>query len=245
MPRVICVGVLLVCCVTSCLAHDSEPINTEFASPLERGAGNVNFAAQYLRNGGGYDAAGVELEYGFAPRMQFSAGLPLTHFAGSAGRGNLEFAARFLVAGKNSARYAVSINPLLELPTHAGRFGDDGYRAGGAVHLDTHPSERFWTHTNLGYTTPVAGFAFKDKTFFYRVAGMYELTERVQPVLELLGEHDYASGAGLLAIEPEIILGASHHWEIKAGVPVGLTRATPAVGAQFEITWKFGHVGRQ
>jgi len=63
-------------------------------------------------------------------------------------------------------------------------------------------------------------------------------------VLELLGQHDFNSGETLLAIEPEGILKAGERWELKAGIPIGLTASTPDVGVQLQVTWKFGE-GRQ
>ena len=50
---------------------------------------------------------------------------------------------------------------------------------------------------------------------------------------------------GPLAGVPEVIFMPSYHWELKAGMPLGVTRATPDVGFQFQLTWKFGHEGRQ
>jgi hypothetical protein len=37
-----------------------------------------------------------------------------------------------------------------------------------------------------------------------------------------------------------VIFAAGHHWEIRTSVPVGLTQETPDIGAEFQLTWKFG-----
>ena len=74
---------------------------------------------------------------------------------------------------------------------------------------------------------------------------MFHATPRWQPVLELVGEHGFHDGYTRLAVVPELIFSPNHHWELKAGVPLGATRATPDVGFQFQLTWKFGREGRQ
>ena len=40
--------------------------------------------------------------------------------------------------------------------------------------------------------------------------------------------------------QPEGIWKAGARWELKAGIPVGLTASTPDVGVQVQVTWKFG-----
>ena len=126
------------------------------------------------------------------------------------------------------------------------RVAERAYEVGAAIHIDTHLLRRLWTHANLGYETPVARFEEKKKTFFYRFAAMYHASKLVQPVLEMVGEREFHAGVTRLAIVPEVILAPNHRWEIKAGVPLGATRATPDVGLQLQVTLKFGkHDARQ
>lgn len=225
-------------------AHDSEPINTEFAAPFALRAGNVQFGFQYFRDGGNYDAVPLTFEYGFAPRMQFSIDAPLSRLDTATNTyvrpGNIELGYRYLVAGANECKFALSINPVLTAPSGDKRVSDSAWEGGLFVHLDTHLSEQWWTHTNVGYETPFANFEAKTKDLVYRFAAMYEAHERVQPVLELIGDHEYLTGTSRTAIVPELIFAPSHHWELKAGVPLGLTHDTPHVGLQIQVTWKFG-----
>lgn len=229
---------------TPAAAHDSEPINTEFAAPFALKSGSVQIAFQYFRGGESYDAVPLEFEYGFAPRMQFSVGLPMTRRDAPGATwirpGNLELGYRYLLAGANERRFALSVNPHVVLPTGDKRAADRAWELGAALHLDTHLAPRFWTHTNLGYETPVAHFAEKEKNFVYKFAAMYELSHRFQPVLELVGMYDFHRHQRRMAVVPELIFAPSHHWEIKTGVPLGATQATPDVGVQFQLTWKFG-----
>ena len=225
-------------------AHDSEPINTEFAAPFARHAGNLQFGFQYLRDGMTYDAVPLDFEYGFASRMQFSISVPLTRLDDSGKTyirpGNIEFGYRYLVAGGNDRKFALSLNPELEVPSGDKRVAERAWDGGLFLHLDTHLIEKVWTHTNVGYATPFAGFEEKAKDFVYKFAVMYEAHERFQPVLELIGDHDYNSHISRFAVVPELIFAPNHRWEIKAGVPLGTTRETPDVGFQLQVAWKFG-----
>ena len=245
-----CCAIAILFCCAEAFAHDSEPINTEFAAPFARGSGNIQFGAQYFRGEESYDAVPIEFEWGFAHRMQFSLSAPLTR-KDAAGRtdirpGNVEVAYRYLLAGGGHRRFAVSLNPEITLPVGDKRVAERAFEVGGAVHVDFHPARRLWTHLNLGYETPVARFEEKEKIFFYRFAAMYHASKFVQPVLEVVGEREFTEGVTRLAVVPEVILSPNHRWEIKAGVPLGATGASPDVGLQVQITWKFGkHDARQ
>lgn len=230
------------------LAHDSEPINTEFAAPFALRAGNIQFGYQYLRGDKAYTTIPVTLEYGFYRRMQFSVTMPIDRHDEPGQTlvrpGNIEVGYRFLLAGGSGRWFALSINPEASLPTGDKRVTERAYGLGAALHLDTHPFSRLWTHTNLGYETPVAHFDEKEKNFLYKFAAMYEASEQVRPVVELIGEHDFHSSQTRSAVVPEIIYAPNHRWEIKAGVPLGVTAETPDIGVQLQVTWKFG-AGRQ
>jgi hypothetical protein len=41
-------------------------------------------------------------------------------------------------------------------------------------------------------------------------------------------------------IQPELILFLSSHWEVKAGVPLGVTSTAPRAGFKFQVAWIFG-----
>jgi hypothetical protein len=230
-------------------AHDSEPINTEFASPLARRTANLNFDLQHFRGNPSEGLAGVDFEYGIANRMQFSANWALLRASQGnrsvVGAGNLELAYRYLIAGSNERPFAISINPEIELPTGNPGVAERAYTLGASLHVDAHRGDKFWLHSNLGYQTPVAGFETKENNFTYAVAGMYELTEKWHPVIELFGQHDFNSSTTMISVAPEIIYSMGEHWELKAAVPLGASSATPSVGVQFRATWKIGGAGRQ
>lgn len=231
-------------------AHDSEPINTEFASPLARGTANLNFDFQHLRHASEEAFAGADLEYGLAHGMQFSLGFPaMRRVVGPGqsvvGAGNMSLGFRYLVAGGNEKSFAVSINPEAEFPTGNPGATDPAYTAGAAVHVDAHRGDRLWLHSNLGYETTVASFDEKEKNFNFAIAGMYELTEKWHSVVELFGSHDFNAGLTELSVAPEMIYSLGKRWEIKAAVPLGASSSTPTVGVQVRVTWKLGHSMRQ
>jgi hypothetical protein len=235
--------------VVTGVAHDSEPINTNFASPFARGAGNLQWRFQGFRSLPLYDLVPVELEYGFAARQQFSVGIPLVRSDSGSQTyyrvGNLEVEYRFLIAGDNRRRFALSLNPGAELPTGDKRVAESSWTVGGTANLDTHLADKWWTHSNIGYFTQVAHISEREKTVVYNNAIMYELSEKVRPVVEVIGSTDIASHQTTISIAPEAIFAPNHHWEIKAAVPIGVTKAASPVGVQVAVVWKFGEHGRQ
>ncbi len=64
--------------------------------------------------------------------------------------GNIEVAYRLLIAGSNRQKFAVSINPEIELPTGDKRVAERSWTAGGTVNIGTHLARKWWTHTNAG-----------------------------------------------------------------------------------------------
>src|SRR5262249_49047980 len=152
---------------------------------------------------------------------------------------------RYLVAGGNKRPFAVSINPEAELPTGNASISERAYTAGASVHVDAHRGEKLWMHSNLGYQTAVADFEQKSKDFNFPVSGMYDLTDKWCPVVELFGHHDFTGAVTEMSVAPEVIYSLAEHWELKLAVPIGTTSATPNIGVQFRVTWKIGRPGRQ
>ena len=242
-----CAVVLL--CAGVIFAHDSEPINTEFAAPFARGAGNVQLKFQHFKEAESYDLLPFEFEYGFASRQQFAIEFPLTRRVDQDQShirpGNIGLSYRYLLAGDNARKFSLSINPELELPTGDKRVAERSVDAGLFVHLDTNLAKRFWTHTNVGYETQVARIDEREKNLVYKFAAMYEARHWIQSVIELIGSHDLAAHTTEMAIVPEVIFVPDHPWEMKFGLPVGLTKSTPDIGIQLQLTWKFGKNQRE
>jgi hypothetical protein len=229
-------------------AHDHEPINTEFAAPFATGAGNFQFGYQYFRAAD--QLAPITFEYGFAPRQQVSIALPIVSRPGDGGgvvgAGNLEVEYRLLVAGANERKFALSLNPGLMFPVGDKQVAERSWAGGGALHLDTHLVDGIWTHTNVGYEAHFANIGEeREKHLHYNSAVMWEASKHFQPVFEFVGAHEFTSATTVHFVVPEIIFAPNHHWEIKAGLPLGVSSSAPDVGVQLQLTWKFGKQGRQ
>lgn len=246
-------ALVCLCCLaldSTAAPHDSEPINTEFASPLAPRTANLNFDLQHFDGNPSDTFVLLGLEYGVARRMQLGADLPVVRRVTVDGRsatgvGNLSLSYRYLLAGGNERPFAVSINPQAELPTGNASVAERAYTAGASLHVDAHRGEKLWLHSNFGYQTAVAHFVEKSKDFDFAVAGMYELAERWHPVIEVFGHHDFTGAVTELSVAPEVIYSAAKHWELKLAVPIGTTSSTPNIGVQFRVTWKIGAPKRQ
>jgi len=186
----------------------------------------------------------VELELGLFPRLQMNVGYPLRRIDEGRGEpartvgGKLELGARYLLFGGGVRGYAVSLQAGVEAPTEP-RLVGDATELGAALHVDKNLARRFRFHSNVGWQTTVGGSEPPERTFFYRSALVWMATLRWNPVLELLGEAETRTGATTVAVQPEMIFWANRHLELKVGIPVGLTSATPAIGvrAQVSIVW--------
>ena len=231
-------------------AHRLEPINTEFASPFEPGTGNVQIGYQYFRTAGFFTQHQIpllQLEYGFAPRFQFTVEFPVLRnkFAAEpahTGAGNLEFGVRYLLAGGLEESYALSVNAIVEAPSGEAAVAERATTVGGRLHLDKSFGEAIFTHFNFGYRTSVNRFVEKEKSIEYSGAVIWAATLRWNLGVELVGKKQL-NGSSDVALVPEVIYYVGPHMELKFGLPLGLTSSTPGVGVQVQIAIAFGKGG--
>lgn len=241
---------LLVSLVPAAAAHRLEPINTEFASPFEPGTGNVQIGYQYFRTAGFFTEQQIpllQLEYGFAPRFQFTVGFPVLRnkFTGEparTGAGNFEFSLRYLLAGGLEQSYALSVNAIVEAPSGDAAVAERATAVGGRIHFDKSFGEAVFTHFNFGYRTSVNRFVEKEKSIEYSGALVWAATLRWNPGMELVGKKQLG-GSSEVALVPELIYYVGPHLELKFGLPVGLTSSTPGFGIQAQIAIAFGKGG--
>ncbi len=243
---------LALCLVPSARAHRLEPISTRFACPFQPGAGNLQVGYEYERfapEGIGVHLAPVaEFELGLTSRTQFSLEMPLiveTHpqEPATAAAGHLKMSFRYLLAGSERKSYAISINPFVEAPTGNQRFAGDAVAVGVALHFDKGFGPRVLFHGNYGWSSTIGGSEEPERVFRYNSALVFPLARHWNPVVELLGATDTATGPTEVALQPELIYSISPHWELKVGVPFGLTQSSPGVGVRAQIAWIFGHKG--
>ena len=74
----------------------------------------------------------------------------------------------------------------------------------------------------------------------YANAVVLRAANRLFPVFELVGSRNGLTGQTQLVAVPEIILRAVQHLEVKAGLQLGMTSVTPAVGLRIEMTGIWG-----
>ncbi len=229
-------------------AHHLEPISTEYALPFAPKAGAWEITYEFEREGRGANEQAlpeVELEIGLFPRLQFNLGFPLLRVKEGPGEpapvvgGRLEAGARYLLFGGAQRRYAVSLQAGVEAPTGSSAIVGDATEIGAAIHVDRSFGRRARLHSNLGWITSIGGSERPERLFRYSHALVWMPAQRWNPALEILGETETRTGETRLALQPELIFWANRHWEIKVGVPIGLTSTTPDVGvrAQVAILW--------
>jgi hypothetical protein len=229
-------------------AHHLEPISTEYALPFAPKAGTWEITYEFEREGRGANEQAlpeVELEIGLFPRLQFNLGFPLLRRKEGPGEpapvvgGRVEAGVRYLLFGGAQRRYAVSLQGGVEAPTGSSAIVGDATEIGAAIHIDRSLGRRARLHSNLGWITSIGGSERPERFFRYSHALVWMPARRWNPALEILGETETRTGETRLALQPEMIFWANRHWEIKVGVPIGLTSTTPDVGvrAQVAILW--------
>lgn len=240
--------ILVLASSSSLLAHRAEPISTEFALPFAPKAGDFKLFYEYLRQrNGGSDQAipGFELEFGVRPRLQINVGFPILRAREDrgapavSGGGKLELGARYLLLGGESRSFALSFQGTVEAPTGSRRLVGDATELSGGIFLDRNLTDRLVFHSNTTWGTTAGGSERPERILEYNNAVVWFATFHWLPVFEVLGRTETTTGRTELALQPEVIYHANPHLEVKVGLPVGLTHATPDIGvrAQVNIIW--------
>lgn len=243
------IGSILLLAPAAVSAHRGEPISTEFALPFAPGTGNWKIQYEFEREGRGaseFALPETEIEIGLFPRFQVNAGIPLRRIDEGPGEpshvfgGKLELGARYLLFGGENRRFAVSLQAEAEAPTGSSQLAGDAPELGAGIFLDRYLGKKLRLHSNLLWKSTVGGTQEVERTFKYDHALVWFASRRWAPVIELNGETETATGNTRLAVQPELILFANHHLELKAGIPIGLTGSTPDVGIHFQIAVIWG-----
>ncbi len=240
--------VILFFTVAPAHAHRLEPINTEFAQPLRPGQTNLEISYEYEREPGGEGTEHVmpefELERGLTRRVQFQVGIPLVRVKegnepATLSGGHLELGFRALLAGGGNRSWVLSFQPSVELPTGNRRLFGNGTEVDAALHLDKFFGRSLRWYTNVGLASAVSGEEAGEKFLRYSSAVVIPLTRRWHLAPEIIGTRRFADNRTLLAAQPEVIYSLNDHLELKFGLPLGLTDATPRLGvrSQLAIIW--------
>ncbi len=234
------------------LAHRLEPISTEFARPFLPRAGAFETTYEYERGRGTeriHLVPELEFELGIFPRAQLAIEFPLilNTTVGEpkrSGGGNLEFGFRYLLWEDKASNLAFSLNPFVAIPSGSNALAGDATEAGIALHVDKFLGNVVRFHGNYGWETTIGGSEEREREFFYRSAVVFPVHRNWNPTLELLGATDTATGETAFVIQPELIYFVNSNWEVKVGVPLGLTDSSPRAGVKFQLAWLFGGTDR-
>ena len=247
-----CICLFVFSAVSIAHAHRLEPISTHFARPFAPRTGSVEMTYEYERRRHEglrtHLIPEAEFELGIGRRMQISLEVPVIREKASGekavyGGGHLEIGFRYLIAGGQKKSYAISINPFVAPTTGNRRLAGDATETGLALNFDKEFGRRAFFHGNYGWSLTVGGSEERERLFFHRSALVVPITKRWNPVVEVLGTTDTASSRSELVVQPEIIFYVNRHWELKVGVPVGLTKASPGIGVRAQVAWIFGRKG--
>lgn len=247
-----CTWTALLLCVAGAAparAHRLEPMETNFARPFEPGVGNLQFTYAWdrrLREGvRTHLIPELEFELGVSHRAQFSVAMPVIlekrqGEPAAAGAGHIEMSFRYLLAGGGGKSWALSINPSVTPPTGDRSLAGDTTEAGAALHFDYNIGRRAFFHGNYGWFATLGGSEPREHTFVYKSALIVPASYRWNPGVEVLGRTDTATGRTELVVQPEVIYYVSPRWELKFGLPVGFTAASPGLGVRAQVVWIFG-----
>ncbi len=156
------------------------------------------------------------------------------------GGGELAVGARYLVAGGVERIYAVAIQAIVEAPTGDTRLVGNATQVMPAIFADWRPARPIVVHSDLMFDRFVGGTGPGSGFVGYGYAVVWLATTHFVPVLEFVGSTNTITGTTQLVEQPEVILRFGSHWELKAGLTIGLNPRTPPLGLRVQVDWFWG-----
>lgn len=229
------------------LAHEKEPINTEYAPPVEALVFHVTGSGFERQGGTLFTLPGFALEAPILPAMQFEAGIPILRFAPDEGDGHTNFGdleiglRRQLVPESGEGAIPdLDVNVELGIPTgdRSAGLGGEAWEAAIGLFLTKHSGKSVW-FGNFSYVAeiPRESDTERENLFDFAVAAVHSVSDRLHPTLELFGEWNVTDDETQAFVAPELLFTLNGGWELKAGVPIGITDATADVGFQIRLTY--------
>jgi hypothetical protein len=240
---------LAVAFATACISvrcQTPEPILTRSAVPFDVGAGNakLDYVGGLGRSGGNSQAIPeAMLEVGIQSGLEVLVRFPLLRVSRGnssvVGGGQLATGARYLFTGGSAHTYAVSVQTVVEAPTGDTQLVGDATQVMPSILAEWRPLHRLALHSNFTFDRSIGG-SRRAEFAEYANAIVWQPTKRLFSVFELVGSRNGFTGQTQLVAVPEIIVRAIEHLEMKAGLQLGMTSATPAVGLRIELAWSWG-----
>jgi hypothetical protein len=102
------------------------------------------------------------------------------------------------------------------------------------------PASRIAIHSNIRFDHSLGRTVANTAFLEYESAVAWLTSDHVVPVVELVGSTDTITSRTRVIAQPEVIARHGPHWELKAGLQLGLNRLTPSVGIRTQVAWFWG-----
>ena len=234
------VGVL---CLPHLEGHKYEPINSEYASPVEIFI--LDISPQYFNLSEGQDfyvIPSIGIEMPLTGWSQFEISIPylLLNEPGRDSRqglGDLELGFRALLP---QPRQGPTLALNLEVVTPTGDSKDELGGEATEVAFGLFTTQQFSRSILFGNFSYAAEFPKEEdhheNILEYSTAAVLHTGGFLHPTLEFFGESNLTEGETDAFLAPEVILDLGRHTELKWALPIGLTSSSADWGVQFQLT---------
>ncbi len=224
-------------------AHKYEPINTEYASPVEEFTLELTPQMFNLANGDKFyllPKVGIEMPLTGWSHIEVSVPYLLLDPAESRslnGLGDLELGFRAQLPTPEGSPI-LGANFEVGVPT-----GDSG---DGLAGDSTELAAGLFATQELRRGILLANFSYAaefpkeedghENILEYAMAAVFLLNRFLSPTVEIFGESNLTSDETELFLAPELIFNVHQRTEAKVSLPIGLTDSSPDWGVQFQFT---------
>jgi hypothetical protein len=230
-------------------AQIAEPILTNSAIPFAPGSGGIklDFVTGVGRAGGASQAIPeATLQVGVFTGLEALVRVPLLRVRlpspdfSVIGGGHVALGARYLFAGGVQRRYALAAEVIVEAPTGDTRLVGDATEVIPALLAEWRPASPIVIHSNLRFDHSLGGTVAGTAFLEYENAVAWLASEHIVPVFEFVGSTNTITSRTQMIAQPEVVARHGAHWELKAGLQLGLNRPTPSAGIRTQLAWFWG-----
>jgi hypothetical protein len=227
-------------------AHEKEPINTEFAPPVEAPIFHFTASRFATTEGTLLTLPALSMEAPIGPRIQFELGIPILRSEPNNGDattnfGDVGFGLRYQLVPEHRRGILpdIDVNFEMSLPTgdRTAGLGGEAWESSVGVFLT-----KYVGHSILFGNFSYAGEIPRDDTerenhFEFATAMVHSVSGHVHPTVELFGDRNATEGTTEAYAAPEVIFTLPKGWEVKAAVPIGLTATSDDYGVQVKLSY--------
>ena len=237
---ILVVGVL---CLPHLKGHKYEPLNSEYAPPVEIFI--LDITPQYFNLSEGqnfYVIPSFGIEMPLTTWSQFEVSIPYLLLTQPGldcrqGLGDLELGFRALLP---QLKQGPTLALNLEVVTPTGDSKDELAGEATEVAVGLFTTQQFSRSILFGNFSYAAEFPKEEdhheNILEYSTAAVLHTGSLLHPTLEFFGESNLSEGETDAFLAPEMILDLGGHAELKWALPIGLTKSSPNWGVQFQLT---------